>query len=51
MKTATRVRAGFYRCGPYCIHRGRWGWGIYCGPDYLKSFATLADAIRWCLEA
>lgn len=42
-----KVRAGFYRCGPFCIHKGPHGWGVYRGPDFIRNFGTLSDAYNW----
>jgi hypothetical protein len=42
------VRAGFYRCGSYCIHKGRGGWGVYLGPAFKQNFKKLSDAYYWC---
>lgn len=47
----TKVRAGFYRVGALCIHKGRW-WSVYDGPDLLYNgrFVTLADAAAWARD-
>ena len=45
-----KVRAGFYRCGAYCIHWGRGHWGLYHGPKYILSFSTLKAAREWAAE-
>jgi hypothetical protein len=42
-----KVRAGFYRCGNYCIHRGPRGWGVYLRDKFIANFATLSDAYYW----
>lgn len=44
----TKVRAGFYRCGALCIHKGH-RWCVYSGPDALPNamFRTLSDAGWW----
>jgi len=42
-----KVRAGFYRCGAYCIHGSRNRWSIYLREKYIKSFATLNAARFW----
>jgi hypothetical protein len=43
-----KVRAGFYRWGSYCIHKGNRGWGVYLGPEVKQICRTLGDAIYWC---
>lgn len=43
----TKVRAGFYRVGQHCIHKGRRRWGVYHGVTVLKQFLSLDDAHRW----
>jgi hypothetical protein len=42
-----KVRAGFYRCGRLCIHRGRGNWGIYDGPKFLAQFGSLGAVRYW----
>jgi hypothetical protein len=43
-----RVRAGFYRCGSHCIHRGSGRvWGVYEGPEFRAAFGTLDEAHQW----
>lgn len=39
-----KVRAGFYRVGPFCIHKGNNGWGIYDGPKVVDTTKTLSVA-------
>lgn len=43
-----KVRAGFYRCGAYCIHKGHW-WCVYHGARFLPDarFRTLQEAGWW----
>jgi hypothetical protein len=41
------VRAGFYRCNEFCIHRNRKAWSVYRGPDLQKTFRSLATAYHW----
>lgn len=43
-----KVRAGFYRVGAYCIHKGHW-WCVYHGDKYLPDtrFSRLQDAVWW----
>lgn len=46
-----KVRAGFYRVGVYCIHKGR-TWAVYDGPRFLPGlkFSTLDAAHRWASD-
>lgn len=45
-----RVRDGFYRCGAYCLHRGRNRWSVYHGEKFIRMFETLRAAREWSLE-
>ena len=48
-----KVRAGFYRCGRLCIHKGygRNNWNVYDGPKWLLTFRTLTHAYNWARAA
>lgn len=46
-----KVRAGFYRCGKFCIHRGSHGWGVFVGPELKLNFLSLKAAHRWARGA
>lgn len=41
-----KVRAGFYRAGPYCIHKGHM-WCIYLYERPHGRFRTLQEAFWW----
>lgn len=43
-----KARAGFYRVGPYCIHKGH-RWCVYLNERALPEarFRTLAQAFQW----
>ena len=43
-----RVRPGFYRVGPYCIHGMGSSWSIYRGETFILKTKTLYDATKWC---
>jgi hypothetical protein len=49
MRQWTKVRKGFYRCGPYCIHRGTHCWTVFKGPEPVLHFLTLKAARAWAL--
>jgi hypothetical protein len=42
----TKVRAGFYRVGTLCIHKGYW-WSVYHEDKLLERLRTLDDAHWW----
>lgn len=42
----TKVRAGFYRVGKFCIHRGH-RWNVFIGFRFVKAFGTLTAATTW----
>ena len=46
-----KVRAGFYRCGKFCIHKSRKNWGVYDGPKFVLAFVTLTAAYNWARRA
>ncbi len=46
---AEKVRAGFYRCGSYCIHKNRYQqWIVYLRDKPVDTFYTAKRAIAWC---
>ena len=42
-----KVRAGFYRCGAHCIHKGSIAWGVFLRDALVYRAPTLTDAYNW----
>jgi len=44
-----KVRAGFYRCGVYCIHKNNFEqWIVFLREKPVETFYTAKRAVAWC---